>query len=204
MDCFSKLNIGSGKDFRDDFLNLDIDAGWSPDVVFDLNVCFPYGKKFNTRRFGEIVVEKDSFDLIAAYDVLEHLRNLTVAMKSCLDLLRVGGVLRFVVPYDLSFGAWQDPFHVRTFNERSFLYFTDWFWYLGWERFRFRLEELEYVLSGLGKGLVDEGLEEDDIARIPRAVEFLQGSLKKVVLSDEDLVRLNGYKKPKKECRGTV
>jgi len=43
-------------------------------------------------------------------------------MTNCLKLLRVGGVFKILVPYDLSYGAWQDPTHIRAFNERSWLY----------------------------------------------------------------------------------
>ncbi len=197
MDYPKKLNIGSGKDFREDFLNLDIDESWSPDIIVDLNESFPKGRmqKFNTKRFGKIEVRKNSFDLIIAYDVLEHIRNLTVALKSCLDLLKEGGILDFLVPYDLSYGAWQDPFHVRTFNERSFFYYTDWFWYLGWNKYRFKLEKLKYVFSELGKQLLAGKIKTEDIARAPRAVDYLQGSLKKIALNDEDREKLKMYRR---------
>ena len=39
--------------------------------------------------------------------------------------------------------AWQDPTHVRALNRNSWLYYTDWFWYLGWLEHRFVLSRYE-------------------------------------------------------------
>ena len=104
MDYPRILNVGSGKDRREDCLNLDIDDTWSPDIVADLNQpFFPVEPRtFRTERFGEIAIGKNAFDAIIAHDVLEHLPHLITAMKNCLDLLREGGQFDIVVPYDLS------------------------------------------------------------------------------------------------------
>jgi len=66
--------------------------------------------------------------------VLEHITDLKTYMTNCLELLKVGGVMEITVPYDLSLGAWQDPTHCRAFNQNSWLYYTEWSWYLGWEK----------------------------------------------------------------------
>jgi hypothetical protein len=123
----TKLNLGSGKDWRDDHFNVDIDGYWQPDAVLDFNRPLPIGQLLETERFGAVLLENNSFDEILANDSLEHIPSLMTAMNSCLNLLKVGGLFRISVPYDLSWGAWQDPTHVRAFNERSWLYYTDWF-----------------------------------------------------------------------------
>jgi len=191
-----KLNLGSGKDFREDFLNLDKDPTWKPDIIMDLEEPFfgadsnsPSSRRrfFETERFGRIEVQRGSFDNIIAYDVLEHIRNLATAMRTCLDLLREGGLLNILVPYDLSYGAWQDPTHVRAFNEKSWAYYTDWFWYMGWREAKFALEMLELVPSELGKRLGIERKESlMEIALFPRAVDSMKVLLKKIVLRDRD------------------
>ncbi|MBV5336502.1 MAG: hypothetical protein J0653_00360, partial [Deltaproteobacteria bacterium] len=71
-------------------------------------------------------------------------------MKNSLDLLSCGGEMWITVPYDLSYGAWQDPTHVRAFNERSWLYYSDWFWYLGWDDARFDIIDQKFIYSPLG------------------------------------------------------
>jgi SAM-dependent methyltransferase len=178
----ARINLGSGKDWREDFLNVDIVERVNPDVL--LNVCqpLPFGQQLLTQRFGPFVLNKGDFDLIMANDVLEHLPDLVSAMRSCLDLLRPGGELHAQVPYDLSWGAWQDPTHVRAFNERSWLYYTDWHWYLGWNDARFDLVKQDFVLSPYGLELSNQGRNVEEILRSPRAVDSIRAVLRKRVL----------------------
>jgi SAM-dependent methyltransferase len=134
-----------------------------------------------TTRFGEITIGPESFDLIVANDVLEHLPDLVTAMTNCLKLLKIGGEMQIHVPYDLSYGAWQDPTHVRGFNENSWLYYTDWAWYLGWYTERFKMTRFEWVLSRYGQSLIGPNHPfDDDLIRAPRAVDAMQVTLMKV------------------------
>ncbi|GAB0058719.1 hypothetical protein SIID45300_03074 [Candidatus Magnetaquicoccaceae bacterium FCR-1] len=182
------LNIGSGKNFRAECLNLDIHDGWQPDLIADLNhpLPLPDDPLHPTRRFGPIRLPRGYFEQILAFDVFEHVQDLITAMTSCLNLLRVGGTLHIVVPYDLSLGAWQDPTHVRAFNENSWQYYTDWFWYLGWRESRFVLRVLNYNLSPLGMRMNQNGETVETIIRTPRAVDAMEVVLEKVVLSEAD------------------
>ncbi len=116
------------------------------------------------------------FEVILANDVLEHIPNLVDAMTNCKELLKVGGQMRIHVPYDMSLGAWQDPTHVRAFNENSWKYYTEWHWYLGWPD-RFELTTLEMRLSKVGEALE---LPQDEIIRTPRAVDSMYVVLTKV------------------------
>ena len=118
--------------------------------------------------------------------MLEHIPRLVVAMESFLRLLREGGILSVEVPYDLSFGAWQDPTHVRAMNERSWLYYTDWFWYLGWREYRFVTEEIKYVLADYGQELIASGKSLAEVTRTPRAVDAMQVRLRKIALSEAE------------------
>jgi SAM-dependent methyltransferase len=187
-----QLNLGSGKNFREDFLNVDLREYSAPDITVDLNLPFPNGDRqtFQTTRFGTIQITKNTFKKILAHDVLEHIPNLTVMMKSCLDLLEVGGEFDILVPYDLSYGAWQDPTHVHAFNEKSWLYYTEWFWYLEWTEARFDLEELRFEPSAFGKELLKKGLNQEEILRTPRAVDSMLVKLRKVLLNEKDRLTL--------------
>ena len=168
------LNLGSGKDWREDCINADIQPRVKPDWVLDIgNVT--WGEVLKTRK-GLLKVEREMFDVILANDILEHVPDLVTAMTNCKELLKVGGQMRIHVPYDLSYGAWQDPTHVRAFNEKSWLYYTDWHWYLGWKD-RFELTLLEMRLSSVGEALE---LPQDEIIRTPRAVDSMYVVLTKV------------------------
>jgi SAM-dependent methyltransferase len=196
-----KLNLGSGKDWREDHFNVDVDAYWEPDAVLDFNRPLPIGKPLETVRFGAIQLEDNSFDEIMANDSLEHIPSLMTAMTSCLKLLKVGGLFRISVPYDLSWGAWQDPTHVRAFNERSWLYYTDWFWYMGWTEARFDIAQFDLSLSPVGEALKKQHIKGEDLVRHPRAVDQMRVVLCKRLLTDAEKQQVAVYlKRPNRKA----
>lgn len=160
------LNLGSGKDRRDDCVNADIRSDVGADWVVDIGAPMQIDRQFSK---------------IIANDVLEHIPNLVQAMTNCRDLLEMGGEMHIHVPYDLSHGAWQDPTHVRAFNEKSWVYYCEWAWYLGWKGSRFEMEHLQMSLSNYGASLE---LPQDEILRLPRAVDSMYVILKKVPYED--------------------
>jgi SAM-dependent methyltransferase len=190
-----KLNLGSGKDWREGYFNADFDPYWEPDVVLDFSRPLPIGQPLETQRFGAVVLQNNSFDEIISNDVLEHIPSLMTAMTSCLNLLKVGGEFRISVPYDLSWGAWQDPTHVRAFNERSWLYYTDWFWYMGWTEARFDLVQFDLGLSPVGKALQQQKMKGEDLVRYPRAVDQMRVVLRKRLLTDAEKQQVTTYLK---------
>jgi hypothetical protein len=101
--------------------------------------------------------------------------------------------MRIGVPYDLSWGAWQDPTHLRAFNERSWLYYTDWHWYLGWDQARFAVGQLNMVLSPVGEALRKRGIGNDEVFRTPRAVDSMQVALVKRLLTEPEKQRALAY-----------
>jgi len=183
-----KINLGSGKDFRDEYLNIDIQDDWRPDIVADLSQkdFFQTPRIFQTERFGEVVLSENSIDELIAIDVLEHIHDLVDVMTNALALLREEGVFNILVPYDLSYGAWQDPTHVRAFNEKSWLYYTDWSWYLGWATHRFTVDNFEMLLNPIGQELHSRGIDQQEIMRTPRAVDSMKVSLRKIALRPEE------------------
>ncbi|MDH5536535.1 MAG: class I SAM-dependent methyltransferase [Betaproteobacteria bacterium] len=181
-----RLNLGSGKAYKPEYLNVDINPMWRPDVCVDLSSPGVLERELEAERFGRFRLSADWFDEIVATDVLEHVPDLVTLMTHCLILLRDGGVLRALVPFDLSYGAWQDPTHVRAFNERSWLYYTDWHWYMGWREARFDLAEMGFVLSDIGQKLHAEKVEMDVICRTPRAVDSMKVALAKRSLTNAE------------------
>ncbi len=160
------LNLGSGRDKRPDCVNADIRSDVGADWVVDI------GKPIEIDR---------QFSKILAFDVLEHIHDLQQAMTNCRDLLEMGGEMHIHVPYDLSLGAWQDPTHVRAFNENSWVYYCGWAYYLGWKGSKFEMTHLEMRLSEYGAGLK---LPHEELIRLPRAVNSMYVILKKVPYED--------------------
>lgn len=184
------LNLGSGKDWRDNCLNLDISEIARPDALFDVAAPLESNTLLQTTRFGQIRLEENVFDAIVANDVPEHIPDLVKAMSNCLQLLKPGGTFHIHVPYDLSLGAWQDPTHVRAFNENSWLYYTDWrYGYFGWTEARFEQLSLEFHLSESGKQMSADGRALEELLRTPRAVDGMSVVLRKRYLLESEIAR---------------
>lgn len=181
------LHVGSGKNWNEAFFNLDIDPRWRPDALYDLDQPLPPDGRvtLQSERFGTVTLGEGVFDEVIAQDVLEHVRDLPTTMTTLLHWLRVGGVLRVAVPYELSLGAWSDPTHVRAFNERSFDYYTSWSWYLGWRTHHFRVQKQEFVATKYGQELSARGATVEEVLRTPRAIEQIYVELVKQPLSAE-------------------
>jgi SAM-dependent methyltransferase len=168
------LNLGSGRDRRTECVNADILERAKPDWLVDISK--PLMPTIIDWCGEPLEIKPGTFSSIIAIDVLEHIPDLVTAMTNCRDLLEMGGEMHISVPYDLSLGAWQDPTHVRAFNERSWVYYCAWAWYLGWTGSHFNMESLEYTLS---PG-TDLELPQEQLLRTPRAVESMYVVLKKV------------------------
>lgn len=181
-----KINLGSGKDYLPDYLNIDIQARWKPDLLADLSQAGALDRSYPSERFGGVKLPTGYFEEIRVFDVLEHIPDLVTFMENCLALLADGGSMHIKVPYDLAYGAWQDPTHVRAFNERSWLYYTEWYWYLGWRSARFDQHGLTYRLSPLGRQLKTNGMPVADILRAPRAIDEMELRLVKRPLTDAE------------------
>lgn len=181
-----RMNLGSGKDYKQGYLNVDVNPKVNPDILLDLSdrtLFFPLVREIDGQ---ELLISENQFSEILANDVLEHVPDLTVLMSNCLAILKCDGVMKIKVPYDLSYGAWQDPTHIRAFNERSWLYYTDWFWYLGWSRHRFTIDNHEFKLSEFGLQLLKKGVEPDVLSRTPRAIDEISVTLRKIELTEND------------------
>ena len=81
-----KLNLGCGEHKKEGYVNVDWSPLNNPDVVQDLN-AMPYA------------FENDSFDLIEAFHVLEHLDKPFAVMSELHRILKPGGILHVKVPH---------------------------------------------------------------------------------------------------------
>jgi hypothetical protein len=147
----TKMNLGSGKDYKLGWFNVDILERAQPDLVVDLGRDISLPIRSQTLGGGDLHIEKNSMDTIYANNVLEHVPDLPRLMTNLLDLLKENGTLELEVPYEKSMTAWQDPTHLRAMNMNSWLYYTSWFWYLGWFTHRFELTEFQWLDTELAQ-----------------------------------------------------
>jgi SAM-dependent methyltransferase len=190
---FKKINLGSGKDYRRGYLNIDLRDDVLPDILFDLSEKISFPIQSQSKLYGAITVNENQIDEIIANDVLEHVPNLEMLMGNCLRLLNIGGKFIINVPYDLSYGAWQDPTHIRAFNQNSWLYYTDWFWYLGWLNYKFDLVELQFMPSPSGHELIKQNVNQDSILSTPRAIDSMYVVLVKRETTPEEKSLARSY-----------
>jgi SAM-dependent methyltransferase len=139
------INLGSGKSYQSGWLNLDVVERSEPDLLLDLSQPIEFPVTLQSTTAGPVLLAEGSVEHINANNVLEHVADLPVLMTQCLNLLATGGEMCVEVPIERAITAWQDPTHVRAMNENSWLYYTEWFWYLGWFEHRFEVTESSYL-----------------------------------------------------------
>lgn len=122
-----KLNLGAGEGRKEGYINVDWQKLTNPDVVHDLN-DFPYP------------FENDSFDIIEASHVLEHLDKPFMAMKEMHRILKPNGLLHLKVPH-FSRGM-THPEHSHGFDITFPLYFDKTFTKSGFFGVEFCLEKM--------------------------------------------------------------
>ena len=105
------LNLGCGNRPIKGAINQDkIKHSQWVDVAFDLN-NYPWLWNDNT------------FDMVYAMDVLEHLVDFVRALEECHRILKPGGILELQVPNALHPISFRDPSHLHFFTADSMDYF---------------------------------------------------------------------------------
>jgi SAM-dependent methyltransferase len=105
------LDIGCGRNKHPGAIGLDFMDLPGVDVVADLNKGLPF--------------DDESFDVVMANQVLEHVQNLVELIYEIRRVLKPGGLLVAHVPYFRSSWAHVDPTHLRSFALNSMDYFVE-------------------------------------------------------------------------------
>jgi SAM-dependent methyltransferase len=105
------LHLGSGKKYDPIAVNVDLVAATNPDIVHNLDVR-PWP------------LPNDYFSEVWAYDVIEHLDDVVVAMEEIHRVCRDGAVVKITLPHFSCCNAFTDITHRHYFSVRSFDYFT--------------------------------------------------------------------------------
>jgi len=104
------LNIGCGFKHNTDAINIDINKATKPDIIVDL-------------EDGKLPFEDNTFKVVYAYHILEHIKNLIPLMNEIYRVMKPGGGLFIKVPQHE--GIWADPTHVRGFSKLSWRYYCN-------------------------------------------------------------------------------
>ena len=101
-----RLNLGSGKDIRDGWVNLDSARLPGVNVVHDIEKL-------------PLPLVNDEFDEILCQDILEHIEYIPV-LKDLHRILKSGGKLEIRVPHFTSKNNFIDPTHKKRFSIYTF------------------------------------------------------------------------------------
>jgi len=126
-ETLKKLNLGCGENIKAGFINIDRNPLVKPDITHDLSVL-PYPFSDN------------SFDLIEAFHILEHINEPFLVMKELHRILKPNGKLIIKVPH-FSRGFTHAE-HTRGFDVTFPLYFNKHFTKSGFFGVELKLEKL--------------------------------------------------------------
>lgn len=110
-----KLNLGSGANRKEGWVNIDYSVTAKPDLVLNLDdpkLKLPY--------------DDSTADEVNAVDFLEHINNIIPLMNELWRVLKPTGVLHVETPYAGTLDFYKDPTHVRPFVPETFKYFAEW------------------------------------------------------------------------------
>lgn len=106
------LDVGCGRNKTPGAIGIDRNADTSADVRCDLD-RIPYPFADNT------------FDLLRAIHVIEHVSDVIRTMEEFHRLVRPGGTVRIETPHYTDFSSFCDPTHRWHLNSFSFRYFGE-------------------------------------------------------------------------------
>lgn len=110
MEKIKKLNLGSGRDYKNPkngWINLDYNSDYKTDINHNLNK-FPYPFK------------NQEFDYIYCSHVLEHVEDLFKTLGELQRILKAGGVIHIRVPHFSNGNGYNDLSHKRFFGWFTF------------------------------------------------------------------------------------
>ena len=105
-----KLNIGSGTDYREGWINLDYNSKYNPEVVWDLNkLPLPFGD--------------NTFDEIIMIHVLEHFHDPLLIVNELWRIGKPAAKITIKVPHWSCHFSSGDLTHHHRFSSREFSHF---------------------------------------------------------------------------------
>lgn len=141
----TRVHVGSGNDYLPGWLNIDVSEQAQPDLLGDLAQPVAWPFTGDVPQTGPVEVHPGSVDVVYASSALEQAADLPLLMHNCLTILKTHGQMIVQVAHEQAMRTWQDPSHRRAFNEKTWLYFSEMFWQLGWFEHRFNVEQFEYL-----------------------------------------------------------
>ena len=107
MKAATRLNLGSGLDYKEDHINLDDNPNVKADVIHNIE-SFPYP------------FEDNIFEVIYCHHILEHVDNLLGVMEEIWRISKPNARIYIYGPVTGSFEVHSDITHKRSLNSQAF------------------------------------------------------------------------------------
>ncbi|MBS3150791.1 methyltransferase domain-containing protein [Candidatus Woesearchaeota archaeon] len=107
MNKIPRLNLGSGLNYRQGYVNIDSNRDVKADIYHDLEK-FPYPFKDNT------------FEIVYCHHILEHMENLLGVMEELWRISKPNAKIHIYGPITGSFEVECDLTHKRSLNSQTF------------------------------------------------------------------------------------
>ena len=159
-----KLNLGCGLKLLDGFINADKQVGEGI-VSFDFDE-FPYPFKDN------------EFDYIIHKDTLQCLIHPTDTLNEVHRISKNKAIVKIIVPYYNSKGAYGDLENRHYFSETIFSVLTNPHLHYSFKKAKFKLISLKFVPTRLGKLIYPEKLRIFISRFIPEVIATIEGTWK--------------------------
>ncbi len=111
-----RINVACGQIKMDGFIGIDKAKTDATDIIHDLET-YPWP------------IEDNSVDEILCSHFVEHVKDLIKFVDEMHRIMKQGAKATIIAPYYANMRAIQDPTHVRSICEATFLYFNE-----GWRK----------------------------------------------------------------------
>jgi SAM-dependent methyltransferase len=100
----TKLNLGCGSEYKEGWINLDIDTKWKTDILADVEKGIP--------------LADNSIEEVFIKHVLEHLepRKLSFVMSEICRICKNDSIIKIYVPYFSCSITYKSPDHITDFS----------------------------------------------------------------------------------------
>jgi predicted SAM-dependent methyltransferase len=132
-----QMNIGSGTDYKPNWLNVDTNQESHPDLVLDLKNEINFPIEMQTRGGGNFLLNKNSLSAICLNNQIENITELTCLIRNLFSLLKENGDIEFNIPYSIKNNIEKIEIQLENYTNK--------YWNFGWIDHHFEVTNKNFI-----------------------------------------------------------